>query len=52
MIVLMRGIAFVHFGTPPIGEKQIVDSFSTRHAIVDLSELYRTTTVKLIAGAA
>jgi hypothetical protein len=58
MIVLMRGIAFVLFGTSrkrhvkTIGEKQIVGGFSKQYAIMDLSGLLLTATANPLAGAA
>jgi hypothetical protein len=58
MIVLMRGIAFVLFGTSrkrnvrTIGEKQIVGGFSKQFAIMDLSGLLLTLTANPLAGAA
>jgi hypothetical protein len=56
-IVPMRGIAFVLFGTSQkghariIGEKQIVDGFSTQ-AIMDLWGLLLTAKANQLAGAA
>ena len=57
-IVPMRGIAFVLFGTSQkrhvrkIGEKQIVDGFSTLHVIMDLWGLLLTAKANQLAGAA
>jgi hypothetical protein len=58
MIVLMRGIAFVLFGTSrkrhvrTIGEKIIVGGFSKQYAFMDLSGLLLTSTANPLAGAA
>jgi hypothetical protein len=58
MTVLMQGIASVLFGTSRkrharrIVEKQIVGSFSTQHATMDLLELLHTTKANPLAGVA
>jgi hypothetical protein len=58
MIVLMRGIAFVLFGTSrkrhvkTIGERQIVGGFSKQYAMMDLSGLLLTAAANPLAGAA